>query len=114
MFQGSQDDTAFLSDVARRTAPSGFDLIIDDASHIGMLTKVAFWHLFDNHLKSSGLYAIEDWALGIGTTGRTGGRTGPRKLRARRQPPTHGRPGRATPSAWLASLNSSTNRARAT
>lgn len=64
LFQGSQDDTAFLSDVARRTAPSGFDLIIDDASHIGTLTRVAFWHLFDNHLKSSGLYAIEDWGTG--------------------------------------------------
>jgi hypothetical protein len=64
MFQGSQDDTGFLSDVARRMAPSGFDLIIDDASHIGTLTRVAFWHLFDNHLKSSGLYAIEDWGTG--------------------------------------------------
>ena len=64
MFQGRQDDTAFLSDVARKTAPSGFDVIIDDASHIGSATKVAFWHLFDNHLKSSGLYAIEDWGTG--------------------------------------------------
>jgi hypothetical protein len=27
-------------------------------------TKVAFWHLFDNHLKPSGLYVIEDWVTG--------------------------------------------------
>jgi hypothetical protein len=64
VFQGSQDDTTFLGDVARRTAPEGFDLIIDDASHIGSLTKAGFYHLFDNHLKPSGLYVIEDWITG--------------------------------------------------
>ena len=47
-----------------RTAPEGFDLIIDDASHIGELTKTTFWHLFDHHLKPGGLYAIEDWGTG--------------------------------------------------
>src|SRR5947209_2374565 len=35
VFRGSQADAAFLNDVARQTAPEGFDLIIDDASHIG-------------------------------------------------------------------------------
>lgn len=64
VFRGSQDDTTFLSEVADKTAPEGFDIIIDDASHIGVLTKVAFWHLFDNHLKPSGLYVIEDWGTG--------------------------------------------------
>lgn len=64
VFRGSQDDTIFLSQVADKTAPNGFDVIIDDASHIGALTKVAFWHLFDNHLKPSGLYVIEDWGTG--------------------------------------------------
>ncbi len=63
-FHGSQDDTAFLSEVARKTAPEGFDVIIDDASHIGSLTKAGFYHLFDNHLKPSGLYVIEDWITG--------------------------------------------------
>ena len=42
----------------------GFDIIIDDASHIGELTKATFWHLFDRHLKPGGLYAIEDWGTG--------------------------------------------------
>ncbi len=64
MFLGSQDDTCFLSKVANETAPEGFDVIIDDASHIGTTTRVAFWHLFDHHLKPSGLYVIEDWGTG--------------------------------------------------
>ena len=64
LFRGSQADTRFLSEVADKTAPNGFDIIIDDASHIGQLTRTAFWHLFDNHLKRGGLYAIEDWGTG--------------------------------------------------
>ncbi len=64
VFEGSQDDLAFLSSVAEQTAPDGFDIIIDDASHVGTLTKAAFWHLFDNHLKRSGIYVIEDWGTG--------------------------------------------------
>lgn len=63
LFRGSQTDTSFLSDVASN-APGGFDIIIDDASHIGSFTKVAFWHLFENHLKPGGLYVIEDWGTG--------------------------------------------------
>jgi hypothetical protein len=64
VFEGRQDDPKFLSRVANETAPNGFDIIIDDASHIGELTKIAFWHLFDNHLKPGGLYIIEDWGTG--------------------------------------------------
>ncbi len=64
LFQGNQTDRAFLSRVANEVAPEGFDIIIDDASHIGEFTKVAFWHLFENHLKPGGLYAIEDWGTG--------------------------------------------------
>ena len=64
VFQGDQADTAFLSKLASRTAPDGFDIIIDYASHIGELTKATFWHLFDRHLKPGGLYAIEDWGTG--------------------------------------------------
>jgi len=64
VFEGSQSDEKFLSEVASRTAPEGFDIIIDDASHIGELTKTTFWHLFDHHLRPGGLYAIEDWCTG--------------------------------------------------
>ena len=40
LFEGQQNDEAFLRGVARKAAPDGFDLIIDDASHIGWLTQV--------------------------------------------------------------------------
>ena len=64
MYQGNQADKDFLSRVSNEIAPEGFAIIIDDASHIGELTKISFWHLFDNHLKSGGLYVIEDWGTG--------------------------------------------------
>ena len=64
VYQGSQADPKFLSRIAREIAPDGFDIIIDDASHVGELTKIAFWHLFDHHLKPHGLYVIEDWGTG--------------------------------------------------
>ena len=64
IYEGDQADTNFLTGVANRIAPEGFDIILDDASHIGELTKKAFWHLFDNHLKPGGLYVIEDWGTG--------------------------------------------------
>jgi len=64
VYQGYQYDTALLDRIAQETAPCGFDVIIDDASHIGDITKVSFWHLFNNWLKPGGLYVIEDWGTG--------------------------------------------------
>ena len=64
LYEGSQSDLGFLSRVAHEIAPDGFDIIIDDASHVGELSRITFWHLFDNHLKAGGLYAIEDWGTG--------------------------------------------------
>ncbi len=64
VYQGNQADRGFLTHVASATAPGGYNIIIDDASHIGELTKVAFWHLFTHHLKPGGLYVIEDWGTG--------------------------------------------------
>ncbi|MBV8738459.1 MAG: hypothetical protein JO007_14600 [Alphaproteobacteria bacterium] len=54
---------ALLDRIASEYAPDGFDIIIDDASHIAKLTKISFWHLFDNHLKPGGYYVIEDWRV---------------------------------------------------
>ena len=62
-YQGDQADLALLDRIARERAPGGFDIIIDDASHIAALTKISFWHLFDNHLKPGGFYVIEDWRV---------------------------------------------------
>lgn len=63
-YQGAQQDTELLDRIARETAPEGFDVIIDDCSHIGVLCRASFWHLFDHHLKSGGIYVIEDWGTG--------------------------------------------------
>lgn len=64
VYQGGQQDTELLDRIAREIAPDGFDIIIDDCSHVGALTRTSFWHLFDKHLKSGGLYVIEDWGTG--------------------------------------------------
>lgn len=63
-YQGSQTDIELLNKIAAENAPDGFDIIIDDASHLGKLTRTSFWHLFDHHLKSGGIYVIEDWGTG--------------------------------------------------
>ncbi|MGI9067165.1 MAG: class I SAM-dependent methyltransferase [Pyrinomonadaceae bacterium] len=63
-YAGQQQDTSLLDRIGAETAPGGFDVIIDDCSHIGELTRISFWHLFDNHLKPGGLYVIEDWSTG--------------------------------------------------
>jgi hypothetical protein len=64
LHEGSQADTVFLGKVSEQVAPEGFNIIIDDASHIGELTKKSFWYLFDNHLQEGGIYVIEDWGTG--------------------------------------------------
>lgn len=64
MFAGDQTDCRLLSRIAVEIAPDGFDVIIDDCSHIGALSKISFWHLFENHLKAGGFYCIEDWGTG--------------------------------------------------
>jgi hypothetical protein len=64
VYRGAQQDTSLLDRIAKENAPDGFDVVIDDCSHIGELTRISFWHLFDNHLKSGGIYVIEDWSTG--------------------------------------------------
>jgi hypothetical protein len=63
-YMGAQQDTKVLDRIASENAPEGFDIIIDDCAHIGVLARASFWHLFDNHLRSGGLYVIEDWGTG--------------------------------------------------
>jgi len=64
VYQGKQQDKQLLDKIAAEVAPEGFDIIIDDCSHIGSLSRISFWHLFENHLKSGGFYVIEDWGTG--------------------------------------------------
>jgi hypothetical protein len=63
-YQGLQQDRAILDRIASEVAPEGFDVIVDDASHLGRLTAASFGHLFPNHLKPGGIYVIEDWGTG--------------------------------------------------
>ncbi len=64
IFQGFQQNKNILDKIRNETAVDGFDIIIDDASHIGELTSSSSWYLFDNHLKPGGIYVIEDWRTG--------------------------------------------------
>lgn len=64
LYRGRQEDPQLLELIARQTAPEGFDIVIDDCSHIGELARASFWRLFDHHLKPGELYAIEDWGTG--------------------------------------------------
>lgn len=63
-YQGRQEDTRLLNRIASKTAPTGFDIIIDDCAHIGELSRISFHHLFYNHLKPGGIYVVEDWGTG--------------------------------------------------
>jgi hypothetical protein len=62
LYQGFQQDPDVLDRIAREVAPDGFDVIVDDASHVGEYTEATFWHLFPRHLKSGGVYVIDDWS----------------------------------------------------
>jgi SAM-dependent methyltransferase len=64
VYQGDQRDLGLLDRIGVDCAPDGFDIIIDDASHIAEFTKASFWHLFEHHLKPGGAYVIEDWRVG--------------------------------------------------
>lgn len=46
-------------------APDGFDLIVDDASHDGVLTRRT-WELLWPLVRPGGFYVIEDWFVGLG------------------------------------------------
>ncbi len=94
MFRGDQSDSRFLEDVAIGAAPDGFDIIIDDASHLGEAAKASFRTLFKSHLKPGGLYVIEDWGTGYWQDwpdGRAFSRpSGFRRLRTRWPNHSHG------------------------
>ena len=57
--QGRQEDPAAIAQASRH---GPFDIIIDDASHVGRLTKATYGLLFRDHLKAGGLYVLEDIA----------------------------------------------------
>jgi hypothetical protein len=62
-FEANQGDAAGIDKILTESFPDGIDLVIDDASHIGALTCVTFYAVFP-HLRSGGIYIIEDWGTG--------------------------------------------------
>jgi SAM-dependent methyltransferase len=61
VYQGYQQDPDVLDRLAAEVAPDGFDVVVDDASHLGEYTRDSFWYLFRHHLKPGGIYVIDDW-----------------------------------------------------
>jgi hypothetical protein len=64
--RGRQEDPAAIAEAAR---DGPFDLIVDDASHVGTLTRASFEMLFADHLRPGGLYVIEDTAASVALPG---------------------------------------------
>lgn len=64
LHQADQANRAELALIALMEAPDGFDIIIDDGSHLAKDAAASFEALFDKHLKPGGLYCIEDWGVG--------------------------------------------------
>lgn len=64
MFQCEQSDAQRLDLIASQASPGGYNIIVDDASHIAALSAITFRTLFYRHLKPGGFYAIEDWGTG--------------------------------------------------
>jgi hypothetical protein len=61
---GDATDPETFASIERATGAVHYDIIIDDASHVGTLTKRSFEYLFKNRLAPGGLYVIEDWGTG--------------------------------------------------
>jgi hypothetical protein len=61
--QADQTDAKRLEGIMRYEFPSGFDLVIDDASHVGAYSRATFDTVFP-HLNPGGVYIVEDWGTG--------------------------------------------------
>jgi SAM-dependent methyltransferase len=64
VIQGDQADAELMRRVRDELAPAGFDVIVDDASHIGITTARSLQVLYERHLRPGGIYVIEDWGTG--------------------------------------------------
>jgi hypothetical protein len=58
IFTGSQDDISKLQEILD-FSPAGFDIVIDDASHLNQMIITSFNFLWPK-IKASGFYIIED------------------------------------------------------
>jgi len=72
--RGDQADAALMHRLRETHAPEGFDVIVDDASHLGITTARSLQVLYNEHLRPGGLYCIEDWGTGYLPDWHDGGR----------------------------------------
>ncbi len=72
IIRGDQTDAALMQRLRNEYAPDGFDVIIDDASHMGITTARSIQILYA-HLRPGGLYCIEDWGTGYWPDWHDGG-----------------------------------------
>lgn len=61
---GDQTDGELLSRLRAQYAPDGFEVIVDDASHMGVTSARSLQQLYRQHLRPGGTYIIEDWGTG--------------------------------------------------
>jgi hypothetical protein len=71
---GDQTDSELMQRIRGEHAPEGFDVIIDDASHIGVTSARSLQALFNSHLRAGGVYCVEDWGTGYVPSFFDGGR----------------------------------------
>lgn len=62
--RGDQTDAGLIQEIREKYAPRGFDVVVDDASHIGVTTARSLQAIYKSHLRQGGLYCIEDWGTG--------------------------------------------------
>lgn len=60
----ADQDSPDLPRLAAEASPAGWDLIIDDASHLGRLSRATFGLLWPL-VAPGGWYVLEDWAVGV-------------------------------------------------
>ncbi|HEY8381983.1 MAG TPA: class I SAM-dependent methyltransferase [Microvirga sp.] len=70
--KANQTDGNALKAIADTHAPDGYDIILDDASHVGYFSLLTFQHTFAQ-LKPGGFYVVEDWGTGYWDTWPDGG-----------------------------------------
>ena len=68
-----QSNSSQLALVIQQHFSDGIDLVIEDASHVGFLSKITFDAVFP-FVKSRGVYFIEDWGTGYWDSWIDGGR----------------------------------------
>ncbi|MHB8235060.1 MAG: class I SAM-dependent methyltransferase [Solirubrobacteraceae bacterium] len=77
---GDQSDPALMQRARDAHAPEGFQVIIDDASHLGITSARSLQALYREHLRPGGLYCIEDWGTGYLPDWPDGGPLRPARL----------------------------------